>query len=74
MLAKALGCGRVEGCPKKYHGHDFDSMWLLTYRYSLWLPSDDDVEGISSRKVRKKTPFYNGKWLLSAQVVREGFE
>lgn len=78
VLAKALGCGRDEGCPKKYHGHDFDSMWLLTYSYSLRLPgsslSGDDEEGISSRKVRKKTPNYNGEWFLSAQVVREGFD
>ena len=84
VLAKALGCGRDEGCPKRYHGHDFDSMWLLTYRYSLRLPGssllDDDENGISSRKLRRQsklrqqTPYYNGEWFLSAQVVREGFE
>jgi len=39
-LAHALGCGTHEGCPKKYNGKDFDTMWLITYEYTLRL--DDD--------------------------------
>jgi len=36
-LAHALGCGSHEGCPKKYNGKDFDTMWLITYEYTLHL-------------------------------------
>ena len=38
-LARALGCGKAEGCPKKYHGHDFDTVWVITYTYSIPLTS-----------------------------------
>ena len=31
-LARALGCGAKEGCPKKYQGHDFDTVWIITYK------------------------------------------
>lgn len=40
-LAHALGCGTHEGCPKKYNGKDFDTMWLITYEYTLGLDDDD---------------------------------
>ena len=43
ILARALGCGKNEGCPKRYKGRDFDTMWLLTFQYSLLL--DDDKDG-----------------------------
>jgi hypothetical protein len=36
-LAHALGCGSHEGCPRKYNGKDFDTMWLITYEYTLHL-------------------------------------
>ncbi|KAL3802704.1 hypothetical protein ACHAWO_007318 [Cyclotella atomus] len=34
-LANALGCGKEEGCPKKYRGQDFDTVWVITYKYSV---------------------------------------
>ena len=42
ILANALGCGKNEGCPKKYRGDDFDTMWLLTFQYSLLLDGEED--------------------------------
>ena len=42
ILARALGCGKNEGCPKRYKGRDFDTMWLLTFQYSLLLDDDED--------------------------------
>ncbi|KAL3804928.1 hypothetical protein HJC23_006700 [Cyclotella cryptica] len=36
-LARALGCGKEVGCPTKYHSHDFDTVWVITYEYSLAL-------------------------------------
>ena len=44
ILARALGCGKSEGCPKKYKGHDFDTMWLLTFQYSLSLDDYDSAD------------------------------
>jgi hypothetical protein len=38
-LARALGCGKDEGCPKKYYSHDFDTVWVITYKYSVPLPT-----------------------------------
>ena len=37
ILARALGCGKGQGCPRKYNGRDFDTMWLLTFQYTLLL-------------------------------------
>jgi hypothetical protein len=34
-LARALGCGKDEGCPKKYQGKDFDTVWVITYKLSV---------------------------------------
>lgn len=44
MLARALGCGNDEGCPRKYNGHDFDTMWLLTFQYTLILEKHLDLD------------------------------
>ena len=65
-LAKALGCGKDQGCPKKYHGSDFDTVWVITYKYSLQFqqlptvetktPKDGaavDVEALSNKKSTK---------------------
>lgn len=38
-LARALGCGKKVGCPSKYHSHDFDTVWVITYEFSLPLAS-----------------------------------
>lgn len=43
-LARALGCGKQEGCPKKYHSHDFDTVWVITYTYSVSLASTEPVQ------------------------------
>ncbi|KAL7531463.1 hypothetical protein ACHAWF_003781 [Thalassiosira exigua] len=43
-LARALGCGANQGCPKKYKGHDFDTVWLLTFQYTLLLDKVDDPD------------------------------
>ena len=105
ILANALGCGKNEGCPKRYKGKDFDTMWLLTFQYSLLLDGDEDnadiedevetslldvtpvstsleaeEEGSSNnnlrRMERKKRKKYHGdgKWIVSAELVNEGYE
>jgi len=103
ILANALGCGKNEGCPKKYRGDDFDTMWLLTFQYSLLLDGEEDSadfedkvetslldvtpvsksleaeeEGSSSNNLRRmkraKTSHHgDGKWMISAELVNEGF-
>ena len=37
FLARALGCGIGDGCPRKYKSDDFDTLWLLTFQYTLLL-------------------------------------
>lgn len=37
ILARALGCGTGDGCPRKYNSDDFDTLWLLTFQYTLLL-------------------------------------
>ena len=49
-LARALGCGKDQGCPKKYHGSDFDTVWVITYKYSVQLEQHPSVES------KTKTP------------------
>jgi hypothetical protein len=48
-LAQALGCGKNEGCPAKYKGSDFDTMWLLTFQYSLELEGLKDAADLDVR-------------------------
>jgi len=38
-LARALGCGSAQGCPRKYDSEDFDTVWLITFQYTLMLGS-----------------------------------
>ena len=89
-LARALGCGKEEGCPKKYKGHDFDTMWLLTFQYTLLL-----VRGVGEMNVEasflaleslskesqdtslrhtKEKHRGEGKWKITAELVNEGFD
>jgi len=49
ILANALGCGKNEGCPKRYRGDDFDTMWLLTFQYSLLLDGEEDNADIEDK-------------------------
>ncbi|KAL7426049.1 hypothetical protein ACHAXH_001341 [Discostella pseudostelligera] len=37
ILARAMGCGIGDGCPRKYKSDDFDTLWLLTFQYTLLL-------------------------------------
>jgi len=89
-LARALGCGKKHGCPKKYNGSDFDTIWLLTFQYSLLLgdtPDDMDADvpvvaleslskSASLRQHHKKQSYSSGygNWKISAELVNEGFE
>ena len=90
ILANALGCGKNEGCPKKYKGSDFDTMWLLTFQYSMLL--DDGVEdldvdasllsleslskssGSGTLRHHKKKEHGGGHWKITAELVNEGFD
>ena len=76
-LARALGCGRDEGCPKRYHGKDFDTLWMVTFQYSMSLNDDGIVTPLqfegSSRYPRSRKSWHGG-WMISAQLVNEGFD
>ena len=50
VLAHALGCGTHEGCPKRYNGKDFDTMWLITFQYTLNLKKNDHHKSIDMKK------------------------
>ena len=71
-LSAALGCGKNEGCPKKYHSKDFDTVWLLTYQYSIEVGNGSNKS--QSRQHLKNSPTtVEGVWKISAQLVSEGF-
>ena len=80
ILARALGCGRNEGCPKRYHGKDFDTLWMVTFQYSMSWKDDDgmlhtsllEMEGSSRFGRRRKSR--HGGWKISAQLLNEGFD
>ncbi len=70
-LSAALGCGKEEGCPKKYHSKDFDTVWLLTFEYEMGSGSTHT----HSRHHLKNSPIsVEGGWKVSAQLVNEGFD
>ena len=51
-LARALGCGSAQGCPRKYDSEDFDTVWLITFQYTLMLgsalpPGGEELESSS---------------------------
>lgn len=56
ILARALGCGTDEGCPKKYKGHDFDTVWIVTFQYSLLLGRNDELDVDSSLLALESLP------------------
>ena len=89
-LARALGCGRDDGCPRKYYSNDFDTLWMVTFQYSIRL-NDDRHGGLgaipmeSSPRHRQSflglkrrhnvNSFDNlGSWKVSAQLINEGFD
>eukprot|EP00578_Thalassiosira_sp_NH16_P030819 CAMPEP_0181075686 /NCGR_PEP_ID=MMETSP1071-20121207/18_1 /TAXON_ID=35127 /ORGANISM="Thalassiosira sp., Strain NH16" /LENGTH=456 /DNA_ID=CAMNT_0023156817 /DNA_START=94 /DNA_END=1464 /DNA_ORIENTATION=- len=90
MLARALGCGKDQGCPRRYQGDDFDTMWLLTFQYSILLGEDDNLNVDSSilaleslsesahRSLRhhkkKRRSGGSGNWKITAELVNEGFD
>ncbi|KAL7470195.1 hypothetical protein ACHAXS_013589 [Conticribra weissflogii] len=82
-LANALGCGKEEGCPKKYDKSDFDTVWLLTFEYSMMDGGSgvlDELKDESERRLRQKKEeetthsFFRGDWKISARVMNEGFD
>ena len=87
MLAQALGCGTNEGCPKKYKGKDFDTLWVLTFQYSMLVDGNDDsdvdaslleLESLSKTSSSLRGPherrLSRGNWKITAELVNEGFE
>jgi len=74
-LASAFGCGKAEGCPKRYHGSDFDTLWVLTYEYALELDIKNDTYSARHLKKKKEGAVHkdNGIWRVSAQLIKEGF-
>jgi len=53
-LAQSLGCGHENGCPKKWYGRDFDSLWEIKYAYRKLLNSPLAAEGVTEKKKKKK--------------------
>ena len=74
-LAHALGCGREQGCPKKYKGHDFDTVWVITYKLSV--PVAIEQSNKDHRWLKHKSelsPENVLSWEISAQTIQEGFD
>ncbi|KAL7490589.1 hypothetical protein ACHAWT_000160 [Skeletonema menzelii] len=71
-LSAALGCGKEEGCPKKYHSKDFDTVWLLTFQYSIEV-GNGSKKSNSRRHLKNSPTIVEGGWNISAQLVNEGF-
>lgn len=71
-LSAALGCGKGEGCPKKYHSKDFDTVWLLTFQYSIEMGNESN-ESHSHHHLKNSPITVEGDWKISAQLVNEGF-
>lgn len=68
ILARALGCGSGDGCPRKYKSDDFDTMWLLTFQYTLLLREVNptfldgidpslDLESLSASSISQEDSF-----------------
>lgn len=78
-LAQALACGENEGCPDKYHKNDFDTVWMLTFEYTVVLEDGDNNDALSeshSHRDLKKTSssvIIEGDWKVSAELVKENF-
>jgi hypothetical protein len=71
-LSAALGCGKEEGCPTKYHSLDFDTVWLLTFQYSIVVGNRSSASHFHYHL--KNSPItVEGEWKVSAQLVKEGF-
>eukprot|EP00956_Cyclotella_meneghiniana_P007026 scaffold9485_cov69-Cyclotella_meneghiniana.AAC.3 len=75
-LAHALGCGRKQGCPKKYQGHDFDTVWVITYKLSVLVAKEQlNKENHRWLKHMPKLSAENVlSWEISAQTIQEGFD
>lgn len=56
--AMALGCGKAQGCPRKYKQKEFDKMWQIEYKY---FPDKSDKRSS------------DGHWTVSGSVVSQGF-
>ena len=77
-LAQALACGEKEGCPDKYHKNDFDTVWMLTFEYTVVVESGDNdaLSKSNSNRDLKKTSssvIIEGDWKVSAELVKENF-
>lgn len=74
-LAHALGCGREQGCPKKYKGHDFDTVWVITYKLSVPVAIEQSNKDHRWLKHKSKlSPENVLSWEISAQTIQEGFD
>ncbi len=78
-LAQALACGEKEGCPDKYHKKDFDTVWMLTFEYTVVVEGGDNNDALSKsnsqRDLKKSSSsvIIEGDWKVSAELVKENF-
>ena len=78
-LAQALACGEEEGCPNKYYKKDFDTVWMLTFEYTVVMDGgdnyDDSSKSPSHRDLKKSSSssIIEGNWKVSAELVKENF-
>ena len=66
LLARAFGCGKKQGCPKRYKGRDFDTMWMLTFRRARY----NKKKKAKTHKKPKKNARY---WDVRGELVSQGF-
>mmetsp|Transcript_19858 Transcript_19858/g.57587 ORF Transcript_19858/g.57587 Transcript_19858/m.57587 type:complete len:300 (-) Transcript_19858:322-1221(-) len=64
-MAAAVGCGIDEGCPEKYHKHEFDEVWQIKFSYG----SEGGIRRMKNN-IYKPT---SKQWRVEGSVVKEGF-
>ncbi len=71
-LARSLGCGPADGCPKTWaSSNDFDSTWQILYSYHKQLYPSFAIE---EKKNSHKSWGQHPRWWISGHVQKEGFD
>lgn len=70
-LARSIGCGPNDGCPRKWaSGNDFDSTWQVLYSYHKQMFPSFAIGGKDEHKPFGTHP----QWWISGHVEKENFD
>ena len=71
-LARSLGCGPDDGCPKSWASdNDFDSTWQVLYSYHKQMYPNFAIE---VKKNKHKVWGQHPQWWISGHIQKEGFD